>query len=214
MKSNARDIDSIVETLRLRILKGEYAPGFKLSENILSQEFKCSRTPIREVLKRLEQDKLVTILPHSGSYVHQRTPEEDMEITEIRSYLESLAFRLACEKGASVSVLSLLCDQMEIQLRAKNVDYVCYGQTHYLFHRQLIELSENSLLHDLYERLNLNNATTQFYHYMTDEEKKITMEEHRAIVDALVQRDVEKGESFMLTHLWRKRDRLKALNKK
>ncbi|NLZ67960.1 MAG: GntR family transcriptional regulator [Spirochaetales bacterium] len=214
MKNHACDIDSMVETIRLRILKGEYVPGVKLSENTLSKEFECSRTPIREVLKRLEQDRLVTILPHSGSYVHLRTYEENKEITEIRAYLEALAFRLACERNASVSVLSLLCDQMEMQLKAANVDYICYGQTHFLFHRQLIELSNNNLLFELYDRLNLNNAATLFYGSMTEEEKHVTMEEHRAIVDALVARDADKGESFMFTHLWRKRERLKAMNSK
>lgn len=208
-KSHTPLIDHISDVLRTRILKGEYKEGTKLSENTLGKEFGCSRTPVREALKSLEQDNLVVIQPHSGTYVKVLSDEENLEITEIRSYLEPLAFRLACEKGASATVLRTLCEQMAAILEADETDSVSYGKVHYLFHRHLVELSGSRILMDLYGRLNLNSATKLIYKRMEKEEIEETEREHFQIVEALERRDLEKGEDFMFRHLWRKRERLK-----
>jgi Transcriptional regulators len=208
MAKSSCDIGTMVETIRMRILKGEYVPGQKLSENTLSKEFKCSRTPVRETLKRLEQDRLVSVLPHSGSYVHMRSEKDDMELTELRAYLESLAFRLASERGASAGLLSLLSDQMETQLSSPVLNLISYGRTHYLFHRQIIELSGSATLIDLYDRLNLNNSNV-FYLMENEAERKLCIEEHRKIVKALSARDVKDGERLLFEHIWRKREWLK-----
>ena len=84
----------IYSTIQNRIRSGEYTPGEKLSENLLATEFNCSRMPVREALKHLEQDGLVTIQPKSGTYVRGYSPEEIRNAVEIRAYLEALAFTL------------------------------------------------------------------------------------------------------------------------
>lgn len=208
IKPPNNQIEHIVEILKSRILKGEYEPGTKLSENMIAGEFECSRTPVREALKSLEQDHLVTILPHSGTYVRAVTDEENVQIMEIRAYLETLAFRLACEREADATVLKTLCEQMQSILDADEIDFLLYGRTHFLFHRHLVELSKNELLLNFYNQLNLNVSTRLIYNKMTKDEIDMTQSEHYAIVDALEKRDAETGESFMMRHLWRKRDAL------
>lgn len=66
-------IDSIYNHLKRQIRQGLLPNGAKLSENTLAKEFSCSRTPVREALKRLEQDGFVVIIAHSGSYVKDIT---------------------------------------------------------------------------------------------------------------------------------------------
>ena len=202
-------IEHISETLTNRILKGEYLGGAKLSENMISREFGCSRTPVREALKSLEQDNLVEILPHSGTYVRVLTDRENLEITEIRSHLEPLALRLACERHADATVLRTLCEQMASILDSDDADFVSYGKIHYVFHRHLVELSGNDILISLYGRLNLNVASKLIYKSMSKEEIETTNEEHFQIVDALERGAVEEGEKFIFNHLWHKRERLK-----
>ena len=202
-------IEAMVESIRNKIIIGEYAPGFKLSENTLAKEFNCSRTPIREVIKRLEQDGLVKVIPHSGSYVYQRTAQENIEMIEVRASLERLAFRLACDNNSSLTAIIMLCEQMNESLLADPVDYKLYGKLHYLFHRQLIELSKNNLLLELYDRLNLNNTSALFSGIMNEEEIALTIAEHNEILNLLKQRDKQKGCSFMFSHLWKKRNRIK-----
>ena len=78
----------ICSAMQKRIRSGEYKVGEKLSENLLATEFNCSRMPVREALKHLEQDGLVVIQPKSGTYVREYSQEEISNALEIRAYLE------------------------------------------------------------------------------------------------------------------------------
>ncbi len=201
-------IEDIVETIRIRILNGAYAPGEKLSENKLAKEFNCSRTPVREAIKRLERDNLVVVQPFSGSYVKHLSDEENRELTEIRASLESLAFRLACDREVDVAPLRQLLVEMEDALSSDKPDFVRYGQAHYQFHMTLVEMSGNVMLIDIYRRRNLNSASKLFYYKMSRTEADFTQQEHEAIVTALSLGDTEAGQQFMFNHLWKKRERL------
>lgn len=207
-KPNNPFIEHITELLRNRILSGTYSAGYKLSENMLSAEFGCSRTPVREAIKSLELDNMVEILPHSGTYVKNLSDEENREITEIRGYLEALAFRLAIEKNAETSELHVLCRKMEKILSEEKIDFVEYGKIHYQFHLTLIKISDNNMLIDIYERLNLNTAKKLIYNQMNADEIRKTITEHIRIVDLLDAKDYVKGTDFVIQHLWDKRDRL------
>lgn len=202
------EINDITNAIRNRILKGTYQPGYKLSENKLATEFSCSRTPIREAFKRLEADHLVQIVAQSGTYVKVLTGKEASEITEIRCYLESLAFRLAAERNAEADVLELLCEQMEALLSLNEVDYIAFGKLHYLFHKHMIELSGSDMLIDLYSKLNIGFASPIFYSSLDEEEKHNTLIEHREIVRYLRERDIPGGEEFIKNHLWQKRNKI------
>ena len=205
--NNHKDIDNIVSAISSRILRGEYRPGDKLSENSLATEFQCSRTPIREALKRIEGEGLVDIQPYSGTYVRSFTLEESLEITEIRAYLESLAFALASERCSDVEILELLSEQMEAILRSPQIDFVLFGKTHYHFHRQIVLMSGNSKLRDLYASLNIGFASV-FYKSMDAAEIEMTIEEHKKIVELMREHRTEEGKRFMYEHLWNKRARI------
>ena len=109
-------------------------PGSKLSENNLAREFSCSRTPVREALKRLEQDGFVDILPHSGTYVRSPSLTEYQELTEVRAYLEALAFNLAVEKEADCTELKRILGEMDAIVDNTPIDTVAFGEKHYRFH--------------------------------------------------------------------------------
>ena len=204
------DIDRMAEIITDRILRGSYKPGEKLSENRLAAEFECSRTPVREVLKRIEGERLVDILPYSGTYVRKFTLEESIEITEIRAYLESLAFELAAGRNADPSILSLLADQMEVILRAPEIDFVLFGKTHYNFHKGIVLLSGNRILQKVYANLGIGFAPV-FFESMERNEIDMTIEEHRRIVELLRDHKVEEGRNFMYRHLWNKRERILSM---
>ncbi len=208
MKKTNPLIETIIETISKRILSGEYPGGYKLSENSISQEFDCSRTPVREAFKALEQNSLVQIIAHSGTYVKTFSDKENREITEIRAYLESLAFRLAAEQQADTNRLQTHLVEMEESLTCENPDFTRYGKAHYQFHQEIVRLSDNALLISMYENLHLNSATVLIYKTMNGDEIRSTIEEHALIYTYLKYHDAERGAEFMMNHLWKKRDRL------
>ena len=205
---NSPLIETIIETISERILSGEYPGGYKLSENTISSEFSCSRTPVREALKRLEQNTLVEIKDRSGTYVKTFSDEENLKITEVRAYLESLAFRLALERGNDTSRLKQYLDEMERCLSLSIPDFAGYGRAHYAFHQEIVRLSDNKLLITLYESMHLNNSLALIYKKLDPEGISATMNEHTLIFNYLDTRDEVNGPAFMLTHLWSKRERL------
>ena len=201
-------IDDIHAILRKRILGADYCPGEKLSENSLAKEFGCSRTPVREALKRLEQEDLVEIRPQSGAYVRQVTTRDYADLLEVRAYLEGLAFRLALERAPDEGARLLDGDILEMDriIAATPIDMGRYAEVHYRFHRRLVELAGNELLAQMFERLNLR-ASHMFLRSMSAESAARTQAEHRRIARQLAERD-KSGEKFVIDHLWRKKSYL------
>ena len=83
-------------TLRKAILKGEFKPGERLMEITLANRLGVSRTPIREAIRKLELEGLVTIIPRSGAQVAQISEKELKDVLEVRRSLDSLCSELAC----------------------------------------------------------------------------------------------------------------------
>ncbi len=90
--------DSLFQALRDRIVSGAYPPGSVLSEKELTEEFKVSRTPYREAIRKLEDMKLVTVVPRFGTYVREINLTEIMDAYEVRLRLEPLAVELAAQR--------------------------------------------------------------------------------------------------------------------
>ncbi len=209
MKTRSAIIEEIYQDIRHKILKNEYIPGSKLSENSLAVDYNCSRTPVREALKRLEQDGFVTVLPRSGSYVKELTLKDYQEIAEVRTYLEGLAFRLLCEQEVNTDHLSAILDEMDGCDMEKPDDVMRFSDLHYQFHLGLIDASGSESLLTTYRRLNLNTNSLLFYQRLSNQGKAQTQDEHRKILDYLEKGEATKGERFMVAHLWRKRNAYK-----
>ncbi|MFH1091088.1 MAG: GntR family transcriptional regulator, partial [Pseudomonadota bacterium] len=90
--------DPIFQTLRDRIVSGQYPPRTLLAEKDLTQEFKVSRTPYREAVRKLEEIGLVTVIPRFGSFVTDININEIKQAYEVRVRLEKLAAELAAER--------------------------------------------------------------------------------------------------------------------
>ena len=106
----------IYNQIRNRILFLEYQSGLILNEKILADEFGVSRTPLREVLCRLEWEKLVRILPRSGTMVTEIDFHKMMSIFQVRLEIEALAGRLAAETITPSHLESL--EQLEKDCKA------------------------------------------------------------------------------------------------
>jgi DNA-binding GntR family transcriptional regulator len=192
-------------TLRKRILNEDYFPGQKLSENALAREFGCSRTPVREALKRLENERLIEVRPQSGAYVRAVSGKDYVDLLEVRAYLEGLAFRLALERATEGDILALegLVAEMDAVVGAQPVDMQRYAELHYDFHAGIVRLAGNELLSRMFEGLNLRTSH-MFLRSMNAESAARTQEEHHRIARQLGERD-PKGEKFVIDHLWRKK---------
>lgn len=89
----------VFDRLRRAILQGRFPPGSRLNEVALSELLGVSRTPVREALFRLGEEKLVEYIPHRGVFVRQMSREEAQESFQVRQALEGMAAMLAAEQA-------------------------------------------------------------------------------------------------------------------
>lgn len=147
-------VDSAYLALRRDIVSGEIKPGEKLIEVVLADRYGVSRTPIREALRRLEQDDLVQ---RDGRRVRVRLhrPDEIMDIYEIRIVLEEAAARAAALRRTPLEV-SLLSRAFEAMRGVNPDDTAARERTCWTFHELMWTASRSKTLADLLRRLQVN----------------------------------------------------------
>ena len=150
----------IFETLRDRIVHGEYPPGMGLSEKELCGEFKVSRTPLREALAKLADMKLVSVIPRFGTNVSPIDINEIRCAFEVKIKLEGLAGELAAKRIEAEELNELesimgLVDQLEEDGRQRHRRLI---EIEARFHRIILQAAQNPLLEEFLDNLHYRCA--------------------------------------------------------
>ena len=111
----------IFNTLRDAIIMGELKPGERIMEVHLAEKMGVSRTPVRESIRKLELEGLVTMVPRKGTFVSTLSPKDIMDVLEIRASLDALATSLAAKRIKDTELKEL--DNVHIQF----VNYIEKG---------------------------------------------------------------------------------------
>lgn len=99
--------DVIFESLRKAIVSGDIKPGERLMEVSLADQMGVSRTPVREAIRRLEAEGLVTMIPRKGTHVSELSVKDIMDVLEVRAVLDKLATDLASKRIQSAQLKAL-----------------------------------------------------------------------------------------------------------
>jgi DNA-binding GntR family transcriptional regulator len=145
--------EKIFQTIRDRIIYMEYAPGKPLPEKELCEEFKVSRTPVREAVKKLEEMKLVTVIPRFGTYVAPVDINEIRSAFEVKIKLEGLAGEVAAKRIThdKLREMKSLIEEADILLKDG-------GHRHLIeidarFHEIIYQAAQNPILQEILENL-------------------------------------------------------------
>ena len=136
--------DNIFQALRDRIVKLEYPPETRLSEELLCQEFEVSRTPIREALQQLAAMNLIQTIPRYGTIVKPVNINEVRNAYEVKVHLESLAGSLAAQRRTPSELKKLKNILDEYNLAAKRGDITTAKDVQ--FHETVYEATHNDVL--------------------------------------------------------------------
>jgi DNA-binding GntR family transcriptional regulator len=173
------------EVLREKIVTTEMPPGSLIHEATLMGETGFGRTPIREALKMLEAERLVTVSPRRGMFVTTINISDLAHIQEIRSALDPLCVRLAVARITQQELVQLRALVQEIQAKAESRDMQALIGLDRRFHRLLAESTRNPIL--VAEDEMLYNLSLRIWHYYL---QRLTVDdfgfdELSEIVDAL-----------------------------
>jgi DNA-binding GntR family transcriptional regulator len=187
--------------LREDILSGKYKEGDELKEVAIGEELGVSRTPVREAFRQLELEGLIQIIPNKGAYVTGITEKDVKDIYMIRSLLEGLCARWACEHITDAQM-----EEMEENIYLSKF----HAQKGHL--EQLAEL-DNRFHEILYEACNskmLEHQLRDFHEYVLRVRKKTlsnvnrgpkSNEEHELLMEAIKAKDADKAEKLANMHM-------------
>lgn len=200
----------VFNKIREDILSGHYSEHEELKEAAISKEMGVSRTPVREALRQLELEELVTIIPNKGAYVNSITSKDIYDIYIMRSYLEGLCARWACR---NITKQQLEDIEEIIYLSDYHISRGHYEQIFELdnrFHSKLYEASSSRIL---------NHVLTDLHHYVErirkntlagEERAREACDEHKAIVDAIKDKNEDLAEKLGNEHVIKAFENIKS----
>ena len=192
---------SSYDALRDAIVRGDLAPDARLVESDISTAFDMSRGAVRTALIRLEQDGLVVREPHRGARVRRVSDEEAVEILEARAVLEGLAARQAAdrvdERGCA-RLRTFLARQREL---LADGDLLAASDVNAELHAALLEISGHRTATRLINTLSAQTVRYQYRTILIPGRPAASVDEHAAIVDAVIAGRPDDAERAMRRHL-------------
>ncbi|MFF4082839.1 GntR family transcriptional regulator [Streptomyces sp. NPDC087218] len=189
--------ERVTRQLRDDILDGVRLPGSKLVEREIAAELGVSRVPVRDALKALVTEGLVTPRPRTWAVVREFTASDIADLDEIRTSLELLTFRLAAQRHTRAGLERLRSDLDSELSAALAGDAVGARRAAADFHQTVTSLAGNDLLRELEQTL---RSRMRWFLAQHDDLVGVA-KEHEALYAAIADRDVQRVEELVTEHL-------------
>ncbi|MFF0342312.1 GntR family transcriptional regulator [Kribbella sp. NPDC004875] len=196
-ESRESETERVTRRLRGEILDGVRPPGERLVERELAAALDVSRVPIREALKALVSEGLVTLRPRSWAVVRKFTDSDIADLTEVRSAFEPLTFRLAADRRTREGLdrLRAILDEQLAAARAN--DAVVARRKAADFHEVVTELASNELLIEIERPLR-----SRMRWLLTQHDDLLAVAgQHLELFTAIANRDIEQAGRLAGEHL-------------
>jgi len=191
----------VYATLRDAIVRAELPPGTQLSENELAERLGVSRTPIREALGRLRDDRLVTVVPQLGTFVAKISTQAVTDAQFIREALECAAIRPAAERAGDDDIAALE-ENLGSQERSRDSeDLDAWYLLDDAYHRMLCDLSGHPAVWGVSERAKSHLNRLRRISLTVPDYLPEMIVEHREVADAVGRHDPDAAEETLRHHL-------------
>lgn len=188
------------DRIREDILNGVYRPGDRLIEGKLSEDLGVSRIPVREALRELSAEGIVTIEPRRGASVAVLSDSSARNMTEVRAALEGLNARLAALRRdeATIAVLKDILQRGQDALKREDLNEL--KQLNKLFHDHLGAMADNSILAEL--SASFRDRTTVLFAPSNIQRVHSNWEEHAQILNAIIAGNAELANLLASQHVY------------
>lgn len=190
--------EEVAELLRQRIFRRELEPGSWIDELKLAEEYGISRTPLREALKVLAAEGLVTMKVRRGAYVTEVSEQDLAEVYHLLALLESDAAQAVAERATDAELQELRALHGELEAAVAHRDQ--FFAVNERFHMRLLEIAanrwRNQMVADLRKVMKLNRQHSLLKSGRIEE----SLAEHAAVVQALLRRDGAAARERMQQH--------------
>lgn len=205
------NVSKLYDQLKQKIISFELYPGTRVTEQTLSEMFGVSRTPIRQVLQRLEIEGFLTIRPKQGCFIRELDVDELMEYYEARIAIEQLIVESAVtnmsDKEVEQMMLAWQSDTHDAEL-AQGIDL---GEKDESFHVGLALASDKPVLAAILKNINQRIRVIRRLDLNSDNRSQRTYKEHSEILQHIKDREMSKAKNAMKRHIQRSREFAKTL---
>ncbi len=193
----------IYSKLKEWITNGKLSPGEKITDSKIIKGLNTSRTPFREAVKRLEAKGYVETIHNRGAYVRKTKPREIEKILDVLSVLEGYAVQIAAQRVGAREIKRLEKLNSNLEKLENLGKYKQFFKKNSEFHLLISHLSKNDFLHDLiqdgWERI----RRYRFIGMTMIGHTKDYILDHKAVIEAIGERDPEKAGERMKQHIQR-----------
>ncbi|KIL40355.1 hypothetical protein SD70_14025 [Gordoniibacillus kamchatkensis] len=192
----------IVALIKQQILNGELSPGDRIVETRLARELGISQTPVREAIRHLSGEGIITIVPNKGPIVKALEKRDVFEIYSLRAVIEGLAMRMATQLASDqdIAELEAFYDEMRAKLHDDTVDSLLADSLH--IHQTIMRLSNHSKLMKTYESISFQiSMVNRILGKESTKQKEV--DQHLELIEALAARDPDQAEKTMRRHIYR-----------
>lgn len=201
LKSNMSMSEIVYLKLKSDILENRLKPGVKLVEENLANEFNVSRTPVREALKQLDQDGLITYFTRKGSIVSQISLKDAQELYEVREVLEGLAIKQICLSMDSQSLRILEDIVAKMDEAIENNDYEMMKILHSQWTEAILSLVKNDLLKNNLVAITKNLVRLRKISLFETTQSIDAYRETKKILNAIIKSDADESENLARLHV-------------
>jgi len=193
--------ETLADSLRERILNGEFREGDQLIQETIAEEYEVSRMPVREALRQLEASGLIQLKAHKGAVVTSIPLAQIKELFELRALLESdlLGRAIPHMTEASLAESATILRQLEEAYHAKNV--AMWGQLNWAFHRSLYLPAGRVQTMAVVQGINLQTDRYIRLQLLVTGDLADAEGEHREILRLCHAGDVPAATAFLNTHI-------------
>lgn len=191
----------IADALREMIMIGELKNGDKINENDLCASMGISKTPLREALRVLSAENLISLVPNHGAFVTKPTTEEIKEMFAVMSVLEGVCARAAAEKMTPVDFARLEKLHAKLEETFERRDQEEYIRINDQYHSLVQEIAGNRTLNQIVAGLRKKILLYRFQSLNLPERFECSIREHRDLLEAFRQGHHTRAEALMREHL-------------
>lgn len=197
--------------LKERIISYQLRPGQRITEVQVANELGVSRTPVREALRRLDQEGWLTSNPHQGYWVRTYTRQELDDVYEFRIAIERHIVRLAARREPSPELMKLAAEWARLGDEKRPTDPLLWLQADETFHLSLGEASQSEELLSALKRINERIRLIRRIDFTRAERAERTVNEHVQILQSVLAGDGDRAAEDMDRHIATSKENVKAL---
>ena len=193
----------VYEELKRQIMIGEIPPGTRMMEVELADDMGVSRTPIREAIRKLEKEGLVSIEPRRGAYASEISIKDMVDVLEVREFLEGMAAGLASKRitEEEIAALKHSIDAYRNAVESGSTEEIIEEDE--IFHKLIVDCSGNKTLIQMINQVQELALRFRYIYYEDFSRYKNMPNEHQEILDAVLSGDPEIARKVADEHVLR-----------